>query len=201
MGAALDKDRLIREAAAFGVAVDDGMAQRFSLYADLLIEWNARMNLTAITDPEGILYKHFLDSIAAAACLPAGALRLIDVGSGAGFPGVPLAIVRPDIELTLLDSLGKRLTFLQALCEYCLPFVRPGGRFLALKGPDGEAELAAAAKAIDTLGGKPEKTHTFILPGGPQGEPAHRRILCIKKGTTTPPKYPRPSAKIAKQPL
>lgn len=239
MGVALDRDRLIREAAAFGVAVDDGMAQRFSLYADLLAEWNERMNLTAITDPEGILYKHFLDSIAAAPCLPAGALRLIDVGSGAGFPGVPLAIVRPDIELTLLDSLGKRLTFLQALCdaiglrarliharaeeggrrpdlreqfdaataravaalpvlcEYCLPFVKPGGRFLALKGPDGDTELSAAANAIGVLGGKAEKTRAFTLPGGPEGEPAHRPSSASKKER---PHHPNIRALLPKSP-
>lgn len=118
----IDRALLSRCAAAFGVEVDAALAERFDTYARLLIEWNEKMNLTAITDPPGIAVKHFADSLTAAPLLPAGEISLIDVGTGAGFPGVPLALLRGDIRLTLLDSLNKRLIFLDALCrELALP--------------------------------------------------------------------------------
>ena len=161
------------------------------------------MNLTAITEPREIVRKHFVDSLTLLSCLPEGELSLIDVGTGAGFPGVALAIARPDIRLTLLDSLNKRLIFLKAvceelsvpvtliharaeeagrkpelrerfdvataravaalpaLCEYCLPFVRPGGVFLAMKGPDGEEERRKAEKRRHCLAeafGEPKRS-------------------------------------------
>ena len=189
----IDRDRLRNCAAAYNVSLDEAAAEKLELYARLLVQWNERMNLTAITDPEGILRKHFVDSLTALPHLPAGPCRLIDVGTGAGFPGVPLAVVRGDLQLTLLDSLNKRLVFLRELCaalelpvtliharaeeggrqpalreqfdvataravaalpvlaEYCLPFVKQGGRFIAMKGPEGEAEAAAAAKAAARL--------------------------------------------------
>ncbi|MBQ8751910.1 MAG: 16S rRNA (guanine(527)-N(7))-methyltransferase RsmG, partial [Clostridia bacterium] len=191
----LDTTKLITLAAEYGAALTPEQAERFDVYARLLVEWNEKMNLTAITDPEGMLVKHFVDSLTLAPFLPEGGFSLIDVGTGAGFPGVPVAILRPDCRLTLLDSLNKRLTFLETLCrevgvtatrvharaeeggrqaalrdrfdvataravaglpllcEYCLPFVKPGGRFLALKGPDGEAELVSAKKALIELKG------------------------------------------------
>ena len=158
------------------------------------------MNLTAIREPEEVLIKHFVDSLALLgfAELPQGA-KLIDVGTGAGFPGLPLKIARPDLRLALLDSLKKRLTFLQAVCgtlgldadiihsraedggkpsglrqnfdaavsravaplnllaEYCLPFVRVGGIFLAAKGPQVKEELSQAEKAFQLLGGRAKK--------------------------------------------
>ena len=171
--------------------------EQLDRYAQLLVEWNRKMNLTAITDPEGILIKHFLDSILPFTLvpLPQGAL-LIDVGTGAGFPAIPLLIWRPDLQITLLDSLKKRLTFLEAalstcglaaqvihcraedggrrpdlreqfdlataravanlreLSEYCLPYIKPGGMFYALKGGDAAAEIRGAEKAIHLLGGR-----------------------------------------------
>lgn len=233
----IDKETLSREAAKQGVVLSPEALEQMALYARRLVEWNEKMNLTAITDPDGILYKHFLDSLTLAPQLPEGA-SLIDVGTGAGFPGVPLALARPDLRLTLLDSLHKRLVFLEALCEelsvpvqliharaedagrrdglresfdvataravaslpvlceYCLPFVKVGGRFIAMKGPDGRQELEKAQKAAALLGGRPAEPAAFLLPAA--GE---RLLLSFEKIAPTPSSYPRPSAKMAKQPL
>ena len=237
----IDRALLSRCAAAFGVEVDAALAERFDTYARLLVEWNEKMNLTAITDPTGIAVKHFADSLTAAPLLPAGEISLIDVGTGAGFPGVPLALLRGDIRLTLLDSLNKRLTFLDALCralalpvtliqaraeeggqradlrvrfdvataravaalpvlcEYCLPFVRVGGKFIALKGPDAENEAAAAAHAVGILGARVAEVRETTLSA--DGETLAHCLVSLDKVKQTPPKYPRNSAKIAKQPL
>lgn len=241
----IDRDLLARCAAPYGVDVTDTLYERLDIYARLLVEWNEKMNLTAITDPVGVAVKHFADSLTAAPLLPNGKFSLIDVGTGAGFPGVPLALLRDDCALTLLDSLNKRLVFLDTvcrevgltanlvharaeeggrkpelrehfdvataravaalptLCEYCLPFVKVGGRFLALKGPDGDREQEAAARAVATLGGKFVGAKTLTLPENPEEgiEPMTRRLVEIAKVKPTPPKYPRPSAKIAKQSL
>lgn len=235
----IDRDRLVALAAEYGAALTPAQAEQCDRYAALLVEWNRKMNLTGITDPEGMLIKHFVDSLTAAPFLPSDPFSLIDVGTGAGFPGVPLAILRPDCTLTLLDSLQKRLTFLEAvctalnlparriharaedagrrpelrerfdvataravaplplLCEYCLPFVRPGGCFVALKGPDAPAETEAAARALRELHGEVTQTAALTLPAE---EPLHRQVLTIRKKSPTPDKYPRPSAKIAKHP-
>ena len=241
----IDRDLLARCAAPYEVAITDTLYERLDIYARLLVEWNEKMNLTAITDPVGVAVKHFADSMTAVPLLPSGKFSLIDVGTGAGFPGVPLALVREDCTLTLLDSLNKRLVFLDTvcrevgltanlvharaeegghkpelrekfdvataravaalptLCEYCLPFVKVGGRFLALKGPDGDREQEAAARAVATLGGKFVGAKTLTLPESPEEgvEPMMRRLVDIEKVKPTPQKYPRPSAKIAKQPL
>lgn len=241
----IDRDLLIRCAAAYGVEVTPALADRLNIYARLLVEWNEKMNLTAITDPVGVVVKHFTDSLLAAPLLPGGAFSLIDVGTGAGFPGVPLALLREDCSLTLLDSLNKRLVFLDALCrelglpvtliharaeeggqqprlrehfdaataravaalptlcEYCLPFVKVGGRFIALKGPDADREQEAAARAVSLLGGRVTEQRVFTLPAEPvEGvEPMERRLVAIDKVRPTPPKYPRHGSKIAKQPL
>lgn len=241
----IDRDLLARCAAPYEVTITDTLFERLDTYARLLVEWNEKMNLTAITDPVGVAVKHFADSLTAAPLLPEGEFSLIDVGTGAGFPGVPLALLREGCRLTLLDSLNKRLVFLEAvcrevgltanlvharaeegghkpelrerfdvataravaalptLCEYCLPFVKVGGRFLALKGPDGDREQEAAARAVVTLGGKFVGAKTLTLPESPEEgiEPMTRRLVEIAKVALTPAKYPRPSAKIAKQPL
>ena len=219
--------------------VDETAAGRFALYARLLLEWNEKMNLTAITEPEQIVIRHFADSLTLLrACeIPVGA-SVIDVGTGAGFPGVPLKIVREDIDLTLLDSLNKRLNFLSAvsdalalpmrlvharaeeggknpalreqfdvacaravaalpvLCEYCLPFVKRGGCFVAMKGPDCAAEIDAAKKAIHILGGTIEAVEELKLADG-----SGRTLITVCKTAHTPPQYPRHGAKIAKAPL
>lgn len=239
--------QLLREyAAEYGITVNDAACQKFDRYAQLLVEWNQRMNLTAITEPQDIVLKHFADSLTALSVVPEKTgLSLIDVGTGAGFPGIPLAIAREDIQLTLLDSLNKRLIFLKEVCdamgiraqliharaeeggrnpklreqydvataravaampvlaEYCLPFVKTGGRFIAMKGPDSDAELKAATRAVDLLGGRVSAVKELTLPCRPHDgvEPQERRLFVIDKEKSTPPQFPRQSAKIAKEPL
>lgn len=234
----IDKNRLSELCREIGVAIDAEALERFELFASLLVEKNKVLNLTAITDPEGIAVKHFADSLTALKMidLTSGA-RVIDVGTGGGFPGIPLLIARPEIKLTMLDSTQKKLAFvsesveklgLQAnivharaeeagqgdmresydfavsravaamnvLCEYCLPFVKVGGTFCAMKGAKGKEELDDARKAIGILSGEVQRTETLLLPDG--GE---RTLVNIKKISHTPTKYPRPSAQISKKPL
>ncbi len=236
----IDTQRLQTLAQQYALpALTGQMLAQLDQYAQLLVEWNQKINLTAITDPEGILIKHFLDSLLLLhAGIPQNA-ALIDVGTGAGFPSLPVKIARPDLPLTLLDSLNKRVTFLQTACaqlglkqtrcihsraeeggrtpalrekfdiataravanlqelsEYCLPYVKVGGIFAALKGFEIEQELAQAQKAISTLGGQIEQIKKFELPGDQK-----RSIVIIRKISQTATKYPRPSAKIAKTPL
>ena len=230
---------LIDLARPYGIELTSEACAQFETYARLLLEWNERVNLTAITQPREVLEKHFLDSIVPLALhkIPQGA-AVIDVGTGAGFPGVPLKIARPDLRLTLLDSLGKRVRFLtelsQALgqqneviharaedaahqpelreafcvatsravaalpilCELCLPFVRPGGVLLALKGPEVDDEIATAASATVILAAGEVQKVSYTLPNF--GE----RVLCIsEKVSQTPAKYPRKPKQMAKAPL
>ena len=221
----------------YGFDVTEEQYRKLETYAKMLVEWNEKMNLTAITDSEGITIKHFLDSVLPLNKLdvPHGA-SLIDVGTGAGFPGLPMKIFRPDIKLTLLDSLNKRVDFLRAVCketetaadcihsraedggrsselrekfdiavaravaampvlsEYCLPFVRVGGTFAALKGP-GE-DLSSAESAIKVLGGEVWSVVDYVLPGGDK-----RVLIVVKKVKPTPEKYPRNSGQIKKKAL
>lgn len=212
---------------------------QFTRYASLLVLWNKKMNLTAITEENEIAVKHFIDSISLLSCVSLSAnARVIDIGTGAGFPGIPLKIMRNDLELTLLDSLNKRLIFLEevcrtlhidaellharaeefgqkpdyreqydaavsravanlpALCEFCLPYVKVGGCFISMKGPDGEHELSLAKNAIQELGGKLQSIKTLTLPDG-----SVRSIITIDKVASTPKKYPRRGVKISKSPL
>lgn len=210
---------------------------KFKKYAVLLVEWNQKINLTAITDPHGITVKHFLDSVLPLKFLdiPDGA-SLIDVGTGAGFPGIPLKIMRPDISLTLLDSLNKRVNFLSDVCaaleldvpcvharaeefgrnenyrerydfaaaravaampvlaEYCLPYVKIGGTFVALKGRS--ENYKDSENAIKILGGEISDVTEYALPDGDG-----RLLICVKKIKETPSKYPRNSGQISKKPL
>ncbi|MBE6963323.1 MAG: 16S rRNA (guanine(527)-N(7))-methyltransferase RsmG [Ruminococcaceae bacterium] len=207
-------------------------------YADALVEKNKVMNLTAITDPAGIATLHFLDSAALLRLADFRGKTVADVGTGAGFPGMPLRILEPSIRLTLLDSLNKRIDFLKEVCadlgltdvdcvharaeefaadhrehfdivtsravaglpllsELCLPLVKVGGYFLAMKAVDSDEELRAADHAIRTLGGRLEKTADYTIPG----TDVSHRLLFIKKVRETPVKYPRAFAKIKKNPL
>lgn len=230
---------LVEKAEKLGLEISLSQAENFQAYMELLLEWNEKMNLTAITEPSAILEKHFLDSLTLLLIFPPkqGA-KLIDVGTGAGFPGIPLKILRPDLDLTLLDSLNKRLSFLKelcaalkieavfihkraeeagqekqmresydiavaravaplnVLCEYCLPFVKTGGYFVAMKGPGASRELLEAMNAIAELGGGKPKTEAFTLPNGEA-----RSLLLLPKMRVTPKRYPRHGGTIAKHPL
>lgn len=230
---------ILPEIEKFGIKLSDKQINNLNIYANLLIQWNEKMNLTAITDPIEVVWKHFFDCILffKYVDVPQNA-KIIDVGTGAGFPGMVLKIVREDIDLTLLDGLNKRLVFLKEvldtlglsanvvhlraeeggrkpelrekydfavaravanmnlLSEYCIPYVKKGGSFVALKGPSGKDEVQNAQKAISILGGKVTDVIEFDheMLGG-------RSVVKVIKKTETPPKYPRPSAKISKQPL
>lgn len=222
------------------IAVTDEQAGQFQTYLELLVEWSQKMNLTAIKEPKDVAVKHFLDSILLLPYIDAceGPVSLIDVGTGAGFPGIPLKIMLPALKLTLLDSLNKRLTFLKEvterlgldaqivharaeeggrqkplrtqfmfamaravapmnlLCEYCLPFIKMGGTFLAMKGPGVGEEVQAAKHAIGVLGCELAGIDSFALPGGDA-----RSVVRITRVKPLDPAYPRHGSKIAKSPL
>ncbi len=233
------KNMLKTGADALGLNLPDGCEDKLIKYSELLTRWNEKMNLTAITEPDMIVSKHFLDSLTPL-CTGKVTGRVIDVGTGAGFPGIVLKLAKPDISLTLLDSLNKRLTFLKAVCEetglsdvefvhsraedggqnrllresfdtvtaravanmtllseLCLPFVKPGGYFLALKGPMAENELDEAKRAISILGGEVESVYEAKIPFT---DLAHK-IIIIKKIKKTPTKYPRKPGIISKTPI
>lgn len=233
----IDKNRLEAKCAALGIALTGSMLDALDQYAEILVEYNQKVNLTAITDPEGIEDKHFADSLLLAN-LPETAGKLVDVGTGAGFPGVVAKIFKPELQLTLMEPTGKRVEFLKYVCaqlglsgvefakeraeeaarkvwreqfdvatargvaalpmlsEYCLPLVKVGGVFLAMKGPGAAEELAESGAALKKLGGKGSGVAEFHLPGGDV-----RNIIRIKKISQTPPAYPRNGGKIAKSPL
>lgn len=235
----LDEKSLIKYFESADLPLDTQTAARLCGYAQMLIEKNKVMNLTAITDDEGIAIKHFADSILPLTLVdfPQNA-KIADVGTGAGFPGIPMCIYRNDFRPVLIDSLKKRVNFLEEvcekylpdavcvhsraedagraeeyreqfdavvaravarlnlLCEYCLPFVKKGGIFVALKGPDLSEEARLAEKAVKMLGARIEKIIPYTLPNG-EG----RTVAVIRKISDTPKKFPRQSAKIAKHPL
>ena len=207
-------------------------------YAELLVEKNKVMNLTAITEPSDIATLHFLDSAALLTLADFRDKTVADVGTGAGFPGLPLRIVEPSIRLTLLDSLNKRIDFLgevctdlglsdvacvhsraeefaaehresfdivtsravanlRMLCELCLPLVKVGGHFLAMKSVDSDEELAQARGAIAALGAVAERQADYTIPG----TDVRHRLIILKKVKKTEKKYPRTFAKIKKNPL
>lgn len=235
----INKDLLKENAASLGIELDDEAVARFDRLAELLIEQNKTMNLTAITDPDEVVIKHFADSISLFKAInPDNGAKILDLGTGAGFPGIPLLITRPDLNLTMVDSTAKKLRYvaqtvetlgleaetlharaeeagkdpeyreqydivcsravaaLNVLSEYCLPFVKVGGVFVAMKSAKAEEEIADAKKALGILGGKIIDKITFTLSDG--GE---RTLIVIKKISQTSPKYPRVSAQIAKKPL
>lgn len=229
-------EELQKGLSAFGIEPTAEICKQFSLYEQLLIEWNEKMNLTAITDHDGVVNKHFVDSISCQSLLPDGA-TVADVGTGAGFPGLPLKIVRPDLHVTLIDALQKRLTFLDAviealkldnvetvhmraedaghshlretfdvvcaravaglpvLCEYCMPLVKPGGVFLAMKGTEGEAEARLSEKAVKILGGK------ILEIRDVSWKDMSHTVVVIQKTGQTPTKYPRKAGKPQKSPI
>jgi 16S rRNA (guanine(527)-N(7))-methyltransferase RsmG len=233
-------DKLTLGSAELGLNLGSEAKARFSKYAELLLSWNQKMNLTAITDTDGIIIKHFLDSLTvfSAFAVPRRA-SVIDVGTGAGFPGLPMKIAQPELRLTLLDSLAKRTLFLDALsgelgldvkilharaeeggrlpelrdsfdiavsravarlrelCEYCLPYVKPGGVFIAMKGGDIAAELDEAGPAISALNAGLDSVKRLVLPLSDNA----RTLIVIRKLRHTPADFPRKQAQISKSPI
>ncbi len=221
----------------WGITLPPEAPARFDLYYDFLREKNEVMDLTAVLGEEETARRHFLDSLSLMTLASFEGARVLDVGSGAGFPGLPLKLAAPSLSLTLLDAQGKRVDFLRelteklgveaeclharaeeqallpgyregydfvlsravaklnVLSELCLPFVKPGGAFLAMKSRDSDEELRQAEKAISRLGGKLEEVRELTVAGVP------RRVAVIRKVKPTPRGYPRRFAKIKKEPL
>ncbi len=226
---------------AFGVTLTDKQIEQFEKYYELLVEWNKVMNLTGITEFDEVMQKHFVDSVAAAKYAEMEKVNsLIDVGTGAGFPGIPLKIVYPHIQVTLLDSLNKRIKFLEevvdnlgltgietvhgraedaakkaeyreqfdlsvsravanlaSLTEYCLPFVKVGGKFVSYKSVSVDEEITQSKKAVYVLGGEIGKVEKFNLPESDM----ERSLVIIEKKRSTPKKYPRKAGMPTKEPL
>lgn len=230
-------DILKEGADKLGIELSDSQIACFMKYKELLLEWNEKINLTAITDDFGVFTKHFLDSLTPILTGKVNG-RVIDVGTGAGFPGLVLKIAKPEIELTLLDSLNKRINFLKevsdclgicdinfvharaedgarrerekfdtvisravanmtVLSELCLPFLKVGGYFLALKGPMAEEELSAAKRAITILGGEISEVFSVEIPF----TDLSHKIIIIKKVRHTPMQYPRKAGIPSKTPI
>ena len=220
------------------LGVGDTCIPDLEKFVDMLLERNQVMNLTAITEPDQVARLHLLDSLSLLPVEAFAGKAVIDVGTGAGFPGIPLAIVQQDADFTLLDSLGKRIRFLDevrealglgnvtcvhgraeefaqahrvqfdlavsravanlaVLSELCLPLVKVGGAFLAMKSTGCEAETEGAQTAIRRLGGTLERVVDYTIP---TTDVTHR-VLVIRKTAPTAKKYPRPFAQIKKQPL
>lgn len=233
-------EKIVPLCSEFGVEITEEIKEKLNLYGNLLLEWNEKMNLTAIKEPEEVLFKHFYDCILffKNVNVPQNA-ALIDVGTGAGFPGMVIKITRPDIKVTLLDSLNKRLVFLNevisqlglkgietvhsraedagknsryrekfdivtaravasmpVLSEYCMPLVKKGGQFVAMKGPSAKDEIALSPNALKILGADKPQIFTETLTGDEQ-----RLFVICKKISQTPSKYPRKPSDISKQPL
>lgn len=217
------------------IVLDDDQLYKFERYTQLLLEWNEKFNLTSITEKDEIYEKHYLDCLLAMPEKLSG--KVVDVGTGAGFPGVVWKICRPDIELTLVEPTGKRCIFLEeivrklhltdvtvvneraedyvkdhreefnyataravanlpVLLELCLPLVRVGGEFIAMKGSNASEELQSSGNAMTVLGGK-----LISLGVTELNKETTRYNLVIKKETNTPVKYPRVYAQIKKKPL
>ncbi|GGB09651.1 16S rRNA (guanine(527)-N(7))-methyltransferase RsmG [Macrococcus hajekii] len=214
--------------------------KQFAIYYENLVEWNEKINLTAVTEKEEVYLKHFFDSVTPAFYFDFTAIEsLCDVGAGAGFPSIPLKILFPHLKLTIVDSLNKRINFLNhlaaelnleqvrfihdraetfgrtdqresfdvvtaravarlsVLSEFCLPLVKKGGHFLALKGAQGETETEEGEFAVKLLGGEIVANHMFTLPM----EESTRYIVEIEKRRQTAKKYPRKAGTPAKEPL
>ncbi|WP_373897213.1 16S rRNA (guanine(527)-N(7))-methyltransferase RsmG [Haloimpatiens sp. FM7315] len=220
---------------------NEAQYDKFILYKEMIKEWNEKINLTAITEDEEIIKKHFVDSIKIFKFDGLKtAKKIIDIGTGAGFPGIPMKIMREDLEVTLLDSLKKRVNFLElvstslklqkveaihgraedfgqnkkyrekydvavsravanmtVLAELCMPFVKKGGYFVALKGPSIKDELQESKKAIGILGGKLQE----ILEVEIEGSDLRHNLVIIKKIKETPKTYPRKAGTANKKPL
>lgn len=218
-----------------GITITAEMSEKLVKLCDFMVEYNKNVNLTSITDFEEVVVKHFVDSVLPffMVDIPQGG-SFIDVGTGAGFPALPLLVVRPDLKGTLCDSLNKRCVYLELVCkeigvkaeiiharseelgrkkrecfdfataravaampvlsEYCVPFVKVGGSFIALKSVN--EDIDSAAGAVVKLGGEISLIKDYTIPNGDS-----RRLVVVKKISQTPTKYPRSSANISKKPL
>lgn len=234
-------DMLNEACESMGLSFDEEKYNKFIKYKDLVKEWNQKINLTAITDDEEIIKKHFIDSIKVFNCdYVKNAKSIIDIGTGGGFPGIPMKIVKEDSKMVLLDSLNKRINFLNevinelnlpniktihgraedyaqtaeyrqrfdlavsravanltVLLEFCLPYVKVGGHFVALKGPAIDEEIKDAETALKLLGGKIEA----IIEVDIEGSDLKHNLLVVKKVKDTPKKYPRKAGMVTKNPL
>lgn len=229
-------ERFIKEVENLGIHVSESIQEQFITYKNLIQEVNKVLNLTGIDDDEGIYHKHFYDSLLIAPMMDMNK-TLVDVGSGAGFPGIVIAIARPDLQVTCVEPTTKRTQFLSRvvsecglknviilnaraediidslresfdyataravayldiLSELCIPFVKIGGHFIAMKGQRGTEEYEISLKAVHKLGGELIETHKFS--DDVMGE---RYNLVIEKLRPTPKQYPRAYAKIKKTPL
>ena len=218
--------------------IENGCGEQFNKFASLLTEHNKICNLTSVTDEKGVRYKHFYDSIVGEKLISFGA-SVVEIGSGGGFPSIPLMIVRGDLKFTLIESTAKKCRFLESvvdslslncaqvlniraeegahnknlrekfdfavaravaqlntLCEYCLPYVKVGGKFIAYKG-DAAEEIKSAENAVKLLGGEIEEVISYSLPE----DFGKRTLVVIRKIKPTPPLYPRGQGKERKQPL
>ncbi len=237
-------DKLVaikEEIGKIGINLSDDQVNKFLIYYNMLIEKNKVMNLTAITEFDEVLKKHFVDSLCIIKAYDLSKdITLLDLGTGAGFPGIPIKIAFPNINVVLMDSLNKRLNFLNevmnelnlqkietvhgraeelgnstlyrehfdicvsravaklsSLAEYCLPFVRVGGSFIAYKSDEISMELDNSANAVSILGGKLKEKVSFTLPDSD----IQRTLVIIDKLKNTPKKYPRQAGKPNKEPL
>lgn len=231
-------EEILREGlAALGIDAPPGAPALLREYGERMLARNEAVNLTAIREPEDVARLHLLDSAALLRTADFSGKSVIDVGSGAGFPGVPLKILRPDIQLTTLDGIRKKVDFVRGACgemgveaeclwgraeelpavmresfdiavsravaelcvlaELCLPLVKPGGLFLAMKGPDCDGEAAGAAFAVKALGGELRGIERYTVPG----TDAVHAVVVVEKKKPSPPQYPRRYAQIKKSPL
>lgn len=236
------EEKLISGLERWNVQLSAQQLEQLHQYYENLVRWNAVMNLTAITEEADVYEKHFLDSLSISEVLKdsSAVRRVIDVGTGAGFPGLVLAIAFPAWQVTLMDSLNKRIRFLEdtaallklenvrciharaeelgrdrkereqydlsvsravanlsVLSEYCLPFVKPGGSFIAYKSEKAQEEIDALGRAAEILGAGRPQMREFVLPGTDY----HRALVILPKKKSTPPRYPRKAGLPAKEPL
>lgn len=228
-----NKDKFEKDAKEIGVCLNEFHMKQFEKYQNLLLEWNEKINLTAITEENDIITKHFVDSLYCLKYVRHGD-KIMDVGTGAGFPGIPLKIVSHETNVTLLDSLNKRIIYLndvidklnlsgieaihgraeelgkeseyrekydvvtaravanmKVLSEYCIPFVKLGGKFVCMKGSEYKGELENAKAHIGNLGGKILEIEEVVLPG----TDIKHTIIVVEKVTNTPSMFPRRKVK------
>ena len=226
----MNKEFFIKSALSAGIELNNDQIRQFEQYQDLLLGWNEKINLTAITDEQGVIVKHFTDSLTCMKYINDNS-KILDVGTGAGFPGIPLKIMKENLDVTLLDSLNKRIIYLndvidklnltkinaihgraeelgknkghrekydfvtaravanlRVLSEYCLPFVKINGCFLAMKGSNVEEEITEATETIEKLGGKVENIEKIVLVSD---EEIVHHIVQIRKVKNTPKEFPR----------